>query len=65
MSSKALRLFYLVLLLLGILLAVAHIVRIWIGAEQFRYMSFFGPAMMCGLSCYQWYFGPHARRNAA
>jgi hypothetical protein len=65
MSSKAFRLVYSVLLLLGISLAVAHTVRIRIGAEQFRYMSFFGPAMMCGLCCYQLYLGPHARRNTA
>jgi hypothetical protein len=62
MSRKSLRLFYSVLLLLGISFAVVHIVRTWIGAEQFSYITFGGLASICGLCCYHLYFG-RARRN--
>ena len=57
MSRKSLRLFYSVLLLLGISFVVVHIVRIWIGAERFSYITFGGLASICGLCCYRLYFG--------
>jgi hypothetical protein len=65
MSGKSLKLFYWTLLLAGAALAVGHVARIWMETEPFRYMSFFGPVMMCGLSCYQLYFVLRVRRDTA
>jgi hypothetical protein len=65
MSTKSYRLFYWTLLLAGVALGVGHAVRIYMETERFRYMSFFGPMMMCGLSCYQLYCVLRVRRDTA
>jgi hypothetical protein len=52
MPSRSLTVFRWTFFTMGIVFAVAHIARIWMVMEPFRYSSFLGPAMMCGGSSY-------------
>jgi hypothetical protein len=63
MQSKWLTRFYWILFALGVLVTLGHIVRILMGAESFRLLSFWGPAAMCGISYYQLHLDRRRRRG--